>query len=236
MPLLALWSPPRCRSTAFWRMVAERGDFVTFHEPFCHLVDHGWTEVTGHTIHTEDELIAALSAVAQSRPVFFKDTTEYVYPAVLADEVFLRRATHTFLIRDPREAIPSHYALNPEVTLDEIGFARLYALYDAVRTATGTEPVVLDADDLVTRPEAVVPAWCAGVGIDYRAKSLTWAPGDRPEWADTARWHADVGASAGLHRGTRTYQDTVDNHPVLTAYLDHHLPYYQHLRQRRLRG
>lgn len=120
--------------------------------------------------------------------------------------------------------------------MDEIGFARLYALYDAVRAATGTEPIVLDAADLVTQPEAVVRAWCARVGIDYRAESLTWAPGGRPEWSDTARWHADVATSAGLHRATRTYHDTVDNHPVLAAYLDHHLPYYQDLRQRRLRG
>lgn len=84
--------------------------------------------------------------------------------------------------------------------MDEIGFARLYALYDAVRAATGTEPIVLDAADLVTQPEAVVRAWCARVGIDYRAESLTWAPGGRPEWSDTARWHADVATSAGLHR------------------------------------
>lgn len=230
--MLALWSPPRCRSTAFWRIVAERGDFVTLHEPFNDLADHGRTDVAGHTVHTEDELIATMSALARTRPVFFKETTEYLYPAVLADETFLRRTTHTFLIRDPREAIPSHYALNPAVTLERIGFARLYALYEAVQAATGTEPIVLDSADLVTRPEAVMRAWCAQVGIDYRAESLTWAPGDRPEWADTARWHADVAASTGLHRTTHTYQDTVDNHPILAAYLNHHLPYYQRLRQR----
>ena len=150
--MLALWSPPRCRSTAFWRMVTERGDFMTVHEPFYHLADHGWVEVAGHIVHTEDELIAVLCAVAQTRSVFFKETTEYVYPAVLADEAFLRRTTHTFLIRDPHEAIPSYYALDPEVTLEEIGFARLYEVYTAVRAATGSEPIVLDAYDLVTHP------------------------------------------------------------------------------------
>jgi hypothetical protein len=39
--LLALWSPPRCRSTAFWRMLAERGDLAAFHEPFWQLADQG---------------------------------------------------------------------------------------------------------------------------------------------------------------------------------------------------
>lgn len=234
MSMLTLWSPPRCRSTAFWRMIAERHDFVCLHEPFCHLVNYGRTEVNGHTVHTEYELIAALSALAQTRPVFFKDCTPYAYPTVLADEVFLRRATHTFLIRDPREAIPSHYALSPEVTLNEIGFTHLHALYDAAQAATGIEPIVLDAEDLVARPEAIVRAWCARVRIDYHPESLTWTPGDQLEWSDAGSWHADVRASAGLHHTTRTYQDTVDNHPVLAAYLDHHLPYYHDLWRRRL--
>jgi len=164
--LLALWSPPRCRSTAFWRMVTERGDFATFHEPFVHLTEHGQVDLAGRTVRTEAELIAALSTVASTRPVFFKDTTDHVYPAVLADEAFLRRTTHTFLIRHSREAIPSHYAVHPRGTLEEIGFARLRALYDVVTAATGNQPVVVDAGDLVTRPEAVVRAWCARVGID----------------------------------------------------------------------
>jgi hypothetical protein len=73
------------------------------------------------------------------------------------------------------------------------------------------------------------------VGIDYHAESLTWEPGDRPEWSPTARWHGDVSQSSGLHRVTRTYQDTVDNNPVLAASEAHHLPHYQNLWQRRLR-
>jgi hypothetical protein len=33
-PVLMLWSSPRSRSTAFFRMMAERGDFTAVHEPF----------------------------------------------------------------------------------------------------------------------------------------------------------------------------------------------------------
>jgi hypothetical protein len=215
-------------------MVAERGDFVTLHEPFWHLTDRGWVTVAGRTVRTEAELIAALSAVAARRPVFFKDTTDHLFPGALADRTFLRQAVHTFLIRDPRQAIPSHYALNPGLTLAEVGFAQLHTLYRAVTEATGREPVVVDADDLVGRPEAIIGAWCARVGIDYRADSLTWSPEDRPEWGATARWHADVGRSIGLHRTRHAYRETVDNNPVLAGYLAHHLPYYLNLWHRRL--
>ena len=44
-PVLALWSAPRCRSTAFERMMMERGDRVVVHEPFSRVVDFGTVEV-----------------------------------------------------------------------------------------------------------------------------------------------------------------------------------------------
>ena len=34
MPILMLWSAPRSRSTAFYRMMIERGDVTGVHEPF----------------------------------------------------------------------------------------------------------------------------------------------------------------------------------------------------------
>jgi hypothetical protein len=42
---LMLWRVPRSRSTAFFRMMAERGDFTVVHEPFSYLVMHGHTDV-----------------------------------------------------------------------------------------------------------------------------------------------------------------------------------------------
>jgi hypothetical protein len=217
-------------------MIAERGDFVAIYEPFCHLVSYGHSEVAGHIVHTEEQVIAQLSATAQVRPVFFKDCTPYAYPAVLADAAFLRRCVHTFLIRDPRDVIASHYAMKPGVLRDEIGFSHLYTLYEAVRAATGTDPVVLDADDLVARPGTVVRAWCARMGINHRPKSLNWAPGDRPEWSNRGDrdWHSEVRISTGLHCGSRRYPETVKNNPTLVTYLDHHLPYYEDLWRRRV--
>jgi hypothetical protein len=44
---LMLWSAPRSRSTAFFRTMAERGDFTAVHEPFSYLVMYGvWSPVT----------------------------------------------------------------------------------------------------------------------------------------------------------------------------------------------
>ena len=41
MPVFALWSAPRARSTAFVRSMVERGDLIALHEPFCNRADFG---------------------------------------------------------------------------------------------------------------------------------------------------------------------------------------------------
>jgi hypothetical protein len=48
--LLMLWSAPRSRSTAFFRMMAERGDFMMVHEPFSYLAEFGYADVAGERI------------------------------------------------------------------------------------------------------------------------------------------------------------------------------------------
>ena len=88
------------------------------------MVDFGTVEVGDRVAHTEQDVIAALRRISAHRPVFFKDTTDFHYPAVLDDETFLLTVTHTFIIRDPIEAIASHHALNQNLGRDEIGFAR----------------------------------------------------------------------------------------------------------------
>jgi hypothetical protein len=50
MPVFALWSAPRARSTAFFRSMVERGDLIALHEPFFDLLAFGETEVDGRTL------------------------------------------------------------------------------------------------------------------------------------------------------------------------------------------
>jgi hypothetical protein len=220
-------------------MMVERGDRTVLHEPFSHVADFGSTIVDGVEVTDERTLIAAIHALGERTPVFFKDTTDFRYPALLADEGFLAGATHTFMIRHPAEAIASHAALNPRLERDEIGFARLAEIYDAVAAVTGAAPVVLDSDDLVERPAATVRCYCARVGIPFLADALAWEPGLRAEWEKTSRWHESTSRTSGFVR-TRPRDrdqepDRIRTDPVLAGYLAYHLPYYQRLQQRRLR-
>ena len=216
-------------------MMAERGDRLVVHEPFSHVADFGIAEVDGRVVRSERALIDALRELASRRPVFFKDTTDFHYPGLLRDTRFLREATHTFMIRDPEAAIASHYRLNPELGRDEIGFAWLYEIYAAVRDATGGDPVVIDGDDLVAAPEAIVEAYCARVGIPYVREALQWKPKVLPSWECTARWHTSVSESSGFEPPRADGAVDVESHPRLREYLRYHRPYYERLYARRLR-
>ncbi|GAA0571529.1 hypothetical protein GCM10010172_64990 [Paractinoplanes ferrugineus] len=231
---LALWSAPRSRSTAFERMMMQRGDFNVVHEPFSHVADFGTADVDGTTVTSEQELIETLLKLPGK--VFFKDTTDFHYPGLLADENFLRTAVHTFIIREPAEVIASHVALNPQVTSAEIGIARLWEIYERVQAATGAEPVVIDSDDLLDRPEATVRAYCERIGLGFRADALQWAAGVPAQWQRTERWHRDASNSQGFARKQKPdgAVDSVAGDPVLGEFYRHHLPYYEKLRERRL--
>src|SRR5262245_655275 len=112
--ILCLWSAPRCRSTAFFRMMVQRGDFDAVHEPFSYLAEFGHVDIDGRTMRTAAEVLGTIRTMAGRTPVFFKDTTDERYPAVLADTAFLAHdAVHAFLVRDPRQTIPSYRRINP---------------------------------------------------------------------------------------------------------------------------
>jgi sulfotransferase family protein len=231
--VLALWSAPRSRSTAFEQMMRQRGDFTVLHEPFSHRANYGSTVVDGAEIRTEPELLRALRGVAG--PVFFKDTTDFHYPCLLRDEEFLGTATHTFLIRHPRDAIASHYALHPGLGRDEIGFGWLHEIFAAVVEVSGVVPVVVDSDDLVNDPAGTVERYCALVGIPFRPEALRWRPGMASGWERSARWHQATSATTAFEPTRPRYPTSVEDSPVLAEYLRYHLPFYQRLRQHRLR-
>ncbi|SHF56551.1 hypothetical protein SAMN05443575_0307 [Jatrophihabitans endophyticus] len=233
--LIALWSAPRSRSTAFLRMMTQRGDVLVVHEPFSHVIDFGVAEVAGVEVTSEAALMARLLELAAERDVFFKDTTDFRYPDLLAGREFLARVTHTFIIREPAAAIASHAALNPRLTCAEVGIERLAEIHDHA-VAAGAEPIVLDADDLVTAPAALVAAYCAAVGLDPRPDALEWAAGTLPAWERTARWHAATSETTGFVATATSYARTTDTDPVLAGFLAHHRPFYDRLHATRLRA
>jgi hypothetical protein len=234
MPVFALWSAPRARSTAFFRSMVERGDMVAVHEPFSDLAGLGETDVEGRTFHSTGAFLAWLVAQGPGVNVFLKDTTGRRHHAVLANQLLLAEARHAFLIRRPEEIAASSYAIEPAMGVDAIGLEALHELHTAVRDAGGHRPVVIDSDDLIARPAATMAAYCAAVDLPYIPDAITWAPGERSEWRRSARWHRDVSASTAFTARVRTYTHTVESSGDLARFAAHHLPFYELLHEQRL--
>ncbi|MFC7277318.1 hypothetical protein ACFQS1_25275 [Paractinoplanes rhizophilus] len=231
--VLALWSAPRSRSTVFFRAMLERGDLLALHEPFCNVADYGETDIDGRAARSEREVMDGMRNAG--RPVFFKDTTDHRYDEVIADTDFLTGVRHTFLIRRPEEIVASFAALKPDMTVGEVGLEFLYEIFTAVRQATGETPLVVDSDDLIADPAALMAAYCAEVGLDHRPEALSWNAGERSEWSRSSRWHAGVRGSTTIERRASVYERTTATDPALAAFAAHHEPFYRRLYEHRLR-
>jgi Sulfotransferase domain len=210
-------------------MVVERGDLRVVHEPFSYLIANGEFTVDGVTATSLGELFDLLLAATGQRRTFIKETTDYSYDTLLTDPRLYAQVTNTFLIRRPEAVVASYHAMKPEMELREVGFDRLYAIFNAVLAATDETPVVIDADDLVREPAAVVRAYCRRVGLGFVPTALRWAAGDRQEWVPTQQWHRDVSASTGFADLQRSYVAHPDNDPRLAEAANYHRPFYEEM-------
>jgi hypothetical protein len=136
--LLALWGAPRTVSTAFERMMRERGDHEVVFEPFaahyCFSAERRSARLDGEVgpraEHHRDAILDDLLRRAADRPVFIKDMAYHV--AHCADEAFLSRFRHTFIVRHPRFSLPSLARIWPDFTCEEAGFGAARRLFDLV--------------------------------------------------------------------------------------------------------
>lgn len=203
-PIVALWAVPRSVSTAFERMMRERGDVTVFSEPFSSYYYFGPERVSSRFADREpdpgetfDVILDRVESAAEHGPVFVKDMAYHVAPR--ADDKFLSRFTNSFIVRDPRLALGSLAAKWPDFTEDEAGFTALAQLFRLARDVTGDVPPVIDGEDLRRDPTGIVAAWCREVGLEFDAGALRWEAGaDFDDWQRWRGWYETAGSSTGF--------------------------------------
>jgi hypothetical protein len=121
-------------------------------------------------------------------------------PTVVPAEI-LKQFHFTFLIRHPRNSIPSYFrcTIPPLDSVTgffnfmpaEAGYDELRRVFDFLREQKQVGPAiagqydgplkdgevsitVIDADDLLDDPEGIIKAYCKETGIDYRPEMLVW--------------------------------------------------------------
>jgi hypothetical protein len=237
---IAMWSGPRNLSTAMMRAFENRADCVVSDEPFyaAYLaatgLDHPMrAEVLQSQPNEWQDVAAYLAGPAPQEPGkrdaaiwYQKHMTHHMLPAFGLDWVGGFR--HAFLIRNPVRVLASYVAKREEVALSDIGLVRQVELFDRLADKAGAPPPVVDSDDVLRDPEAVLRSLSAALSIPFDPAMLHWPKGRRASdgvWAPA--WYASVEQSTGFAVQSSTDLPSLPDH--LQHIADAALPYYERL-------
>ncbi|MGB5491332.1 MAG: hypothetical protein WBM76_10945 [Woeseiaceae bacterium] len=231
---VCLWSGPRNVSTALMYSFAQLDDVRVVDEP---LYGH-YLRSTGAAHPARDEIIAAMNcdgnAVMRalierqirdpSRRLFLKHMAHHL---VDLDLGFLRETSNIFLIRNPREMLPSLTVQLPHASLRDTGLKRQWELFEDLCDA-GQTPAIVDSRLLLLDPQGVLQQLCEHLGLVFDARMLHWPAGARPEdgiWAP--HWYHAVHRSTGF----APYRPKDDFPAALEELLKDCQPWYNRLFQ-----
>ncbi len=230
---LSMWSGPRNVSTALMYAFRQRSDTLVVDEPlYGHYLASvgpghpGEREVLGDMDRDGERVVREVLLEPCGKPVhFFKNMAHHL---VGLDREFLSALTNVFLIRNPKEMLPSLNKQLPNPTIRDTGLAQQIEILDGM-VARHERPVVLDAKDLLLDPPGVLRQTCERLQIPFEDAMLHWPAGPKPEdgvWAE--HWYENVHASTGFGE----YRPKTEPFPKeLMPLLEECQPSYERLRE-----
>ena len=243
---IAMWSPPRARSTMAMRVFEALGCAV-LDEPFYAYwlkatkreEDPGYAAtLAAHETDWRKVEASLLGPVPGGKAVWYqKHMAIHMLPEISL--AWMGKVRNCFLIRDPTEVVTSMadfraLAHDPEEGARLAGIL-LERIFDEAWAREGQAPLVIDANDLLADPPGVLSRFCAAVGIPFDpARPITWAPGKHEgdgAWADV--WYQKVYQTTGL--GPYTRKETVVP-KALEAVVARCQPTYDRIAAHRLQG
>lgn len=193
---IALWTHPRATSTAMERAFRERPDTFALHEPFFRAYYTGPNRLSQRFIPEQKLCPTTYESVIEKifqpypKPILFlKDMAYYLDKKM--DNGFFDRITNTFLIRDPQDALISHYKISTDFYLypEECGYFRLAEVFNLIIKNTSRIPIVIDAGDLCKDSPGILNAYCHALNIPFLPQMLEWRQSPPDEWAEWKKWH-----------------------------------------------
>lgn len=201
---IAMWSGPRNISTTMMRSFENRPDCIVMDEPF---YAH-YLQKTGlaHPMRQEilqaqptdaDDVIEKIGAPHDAPVLFCKLMTHHLTDAV--PTAWFERMRHFFLIRDPARMLASYAAKTDDHESVLVSLKREEELFDQVMQLSGEIPPVIDAQDMLANPQAMLTLLCEKLDICFRSEMLHWPSGPRDSdgiWA--SHWYGSVNTSTGF--------------------------------------
>jgi hypothetical protein len=231
---IAMWSGPRNLSTAMMRSFGSRTDTFVTDEPFygCFLTQ------TGLDHPMREEVIASMDCAWRSvmhtlsgappdgAPIWYQKHMWHMMVGPIGYDDFAG-FRHAFLIREPERMIASYLKKREAARFEDFGLEKQAEFFERESDRLGRAPPVIDANDVLADPAAVLSRLCEALGIAWDPAMLGWAPGRRATdgvWA--AHWYNAVEKSTGFGEP--------DTGPVELSQEDRRLaermrPYYERL-------
>ena len=215
---ICMWSGPRNLSTAMMRSFENRADTAVWDEPFyapslaASGRDHpGRQAILKHHETDPDKVArACLETPPGGEPFYFqKHMPRHMEDGFPMD--WTKNCQHFFLLRSPDAVIASYAKTWANLTIEDIGFLQQVDLYDRFIAQGHTVPII-DSDDILANPEAMLTALCEALGMPFDPAMLAWPSGPRETdgvWAPY--WYKSVEASTGF-TGPRTEAPVVPSH------------------------
>ena len=236
---IAMWSGPRNLSTAMMRSFGSRADTFVSDEPFygCFLKESGADHPMRDEVMSSMDcdwasVMAALNgSPPDASPVWYQKHMWHHMVGPVGHDDF-EGFTHAFLIRSPEQMIASYLRKREAAAFEDFGLERQAEFFDREADRLGHAPPVVDANDVLADPEAVLSRLCEALAIPWDAAMLRWEAGRRETdgpWAP--HWYAAVEASTGFGPPETDPVSLPDDARRLA---DRCRPYYQRLADHRL--
>lgn len=207
---IAMWSGPRNISTALMRAFENRPDCVVVDEPFYAYylhetgLDHpGREQVLASQPTAARDVIRDLMGPLPSGTSlqYQKHMSQHMLDDTPMDWIVSSglKLHHCILLRDPAAMVASYVKSRADVTLRDMGILQLGQLFNHITDKTGTAPLVVDSDDILKNPEAMLRLMCRELSIPFDAAMLKWPAGPRDTdgvWAPY--WYKNVERSTGF--------------------------------------
>ena len=202
MHVISLWSGPRNVSTALMYSFAQRQDCDVVDEPlYAHYLSQVEVEHPGRaevlaTMNPDGHKVIAQLLKEGDKPLRFLKNMAHHWIGL--DDTFLLNFSNIFLIRDPKEMLPSLIKQIPDPVLRDTALKRQWELFQMLKEQ-GQTVSVIDSRHLLLNPIELLNRLCDRLCIDFDEAMLSWDPGPIPEdgvWAKY--WYQNVHASCGF--------------------------------------
>ena len=232
MKKICLWSGPRNVSSALMYSFAQREDTKVVDEPlYGHYllvtgVKHPGRKEIMDEVNCDGKLVVdgllEINDLGGKEILFLKQMTKHL---VGLDHDFLSKFNNIFLIRNPKDMLPSLAVNIPKPNLDDTGLDLQWKLYKNLKSL-GNKPIVVDSRELLMDPENILKQLCSHLKLEFVNSMLSWPAEPRKEdgiWAKY--WYQSLHKSTGF----QPYQSKSNFPNDLKQVLSECMPYYEKL-------